>query len=156
MKGDPRLITALQARLAEETTAIQQYSAHLARVSNWGLKAHAAYLQERLDDERQHQKALMDRLELFDTVPDVGAINPVEVGVTVDAQLANDLRSESDAAQKYNATIALAVEVGDNDTRRILEEILKDEVEHIDDLEAQLKQIELMGLPIYLGQQIGG
>lgn len=154
MKGDPRLITALQARLAEETTAVQQYAAHLARVSNWGFNGHAAYLQERLDDERKHQKALMDRLELFDTIPDVGAINPVEVGVTIDAQLANDLRSETDAASKYNATIALAVEVGDNDTRRMLEEILKDEVEHIDDLESHLKQIELMGLPTYLAQRV--
>ena len=38
--------------------------------------------------------------------------------------------------------------------RLLLEKILKEEEEHIDWLEAQLGQIEEMGLPNYLAQQI--
>lgn len=154
MKGDPRLITALQVRLSEETSAIQQYSAHLARVENWGYAALVEYIKERRDDEREHQKMLMDRLEFFGVTPDVTTLSAINVGATVDAQLANDLTAEVDAARKYNATIALAVEVGDNDTRKMLEEILKDETDHINDLEARLTQIDQITLPLFLAQQI--
>lgn len=154
MKGDPRLIQFLQDRLVEETAAIQQYSAHLARVENWGYKALTSYLEERRNDERKHQKMIMDRLEFFGVVPEVWTIGPVKVGLTVDAQLANDHEAEQTAITRYNATINLAVEVGDDDTRRLLESILSDETDHINDLEAQLTQIEQIGLPLYLAQQI--
>jgi bacterioferritin len=48
----------------------------------------------------------------------------------------------------------LTVEVGDNGTRAILESILGDEEAHVDWLEAQLDQIQQMGIQDYLGQQI--
>jgi bacterioferritin len=54
----------------------------------------------------------------------------------------------------YNEGIRLAVEVGDNGTRELLEEILADEEDHIDWLEAQLDQIEHMGIQNYLVEQI--
>lgn len=50
----------------------------------------------------------------------------------------------------YNQTMALATEVGDNGTREILAEILKQEEGHIDWLEAQRSLIEQMGLPHHL------
>ena len=43
---------------------------------------------------------------------------------------------------------------GDNGTRALLEDILKGEEEHIDWLEAQLHQIEEIGVQNYLAQQI--
>jgi bacterioferritin len=54
----------------------------------------------------------------------------------------------------YNAGIRLAVEVGDNGTRIMLEEILHDEEDHVDWLEAQLSQIEQMGIQNYLVEQV--
>jgi bacterioferritin len=48
-----------------------------------------------------------------------------------------------------------AVEAGDNGTRELFGSILKDEERHIDWLEAQLDQIEQMGLPNYLVKQLG-
>jgi bacterioferritin len=48
----------------------------------------------------------------------------------------------------------LAVEVGDNGTRELLEATLTDEEEHLDWLEAQLNQIEQMGLQNYLVEQM--
>jgi bacterioferritin (cytochrome b1) len=51
-------------------------------------------------------------------------------------------------------TIRLAVEVGDNGTREILESILREEEDHIDWLEGQLDQIKQMGIQNYLVEQI--
>jgi bacterioferritin len=49
----------------------------------------------------------------------------------------------------------LAVELGDNGTRELLESILREEESHIDILEAQLEQIKQMGVQNYLVEQIG-
>jgi bacterioferritin len=67
---------------------------------------------------------------------------------------ANDLRAEEVAVKGYNESIRLAMEVGDNGTRELLEAILKDKEDHIEELEAQLDQIKQMGLQNYLVEQI--
>ena len=72
----------------------------------------------------------------------------------VEEQLKHDLAAEQGAVKSYNAGIHLAVEVGDNGTRELLESILKDEEEHLDWLEAQLEQIQQMGIQNYLVEQI--
>ena len=56
----------------------------------------------------------------------------------------------------YNAAIKLAVELGDNGTRELLESTLGDEEAHIDWIEAQLDQIAQMGIAVYLAQQVSG
>ena len=38
--------------------------------------------------------------------------------------------------------------------REMIQEVLEDEEEHIDWIETQLDQIEQMGLPVYLGEQL--
>ena len=52
------------------------------------------------------------------------------------------------------ACIRVATELGDNNTRVLLESILKDEEDHIDWLEMQQGQIKQMGLPTYLLGQL--
>jgi len=45
--------------------------------------------------------------------------------------------------------------LSDNGSRELLESILKDEEVHLDWLEAQLTQIEQMGIQTYLVEQLG-
>lgn len=66
----------------------------------------------------------------------------------------NDHGAELGAVKAYNESIRLAVELGDNNTRVLLESILKDEEDHIDWIEAQLDEIKQMGAQNYLAQQI--
>ena len=50
--------------------------------------------------------------------------------------------------------VDICVEAGDNGSRELLEQLLTDEEEHIDWLEAQLYAIGEMGIENYLAQQL--
>ncbi|HOK44639.1 MAG TPA: ferritin-like domain-containing protein, partial [Bryobacteraceae bacterium] len=57
---------------------------------------------------------------------------------------------------RYNASIKLCAEVGDNASRELFVKLLKDEEEHVDFLESQLHLISEVGLERYLTEQIRG
>ena len=63
---------------------------------------------------------------------------------------------ELDAIGKYNASIKLAQELGDNGTRELLDKILKMEEKHVDWGEEQRDQIAQMGIANYLAIQAAG
>jgi bacterioferritin len=88
-------------------------------------------------------------------MPIVSKLNKINIGADVESQHKNDWKSEQGAIQAYNESINLAVQVGDNGTRELLEHILTDEEAHIDWIEAQLDQIKQLGLPNYLVEQLG-
>lgn len=69
-------------------------------------------------------------------------------------QLANDHGLEVNAIKAYNDTIILAGDVKDYATREILEKILKDEDQHIDEVEELQDQVSQMGLQIFLSTQV--
>ncbi|MBV8052420.1 MAG: bacterioferritin, partial [Acidobacteriaceae bacterium] len=70
------------------------------------------------------------------------------------AQIQNDLNVEYDAVKRLNDGIETCVKASDNGSRELLEELLVDEEEHIDYLEAQLHAISEMGIENYLAQQL--
>jgi len=155
MKGNERLMVELNARLSEELAAINQYMVHSEMCDNWGYtKLHQA-IEKRAIDEMKHAEKLIGRLLFLEGLPIVSHLAGIHIGADVAAQLQNDLQGEYDADRAYNETIRLAVEVGDNGSRELLESILADEEVHIDWLEAQLDQIEQIGLQHYLVEQIG-
>ena len=155
MKGDLRIIADMNERIKEELGAINQYSIHRAIMGNWNYSGFVAYIQERISDEVNHYNLLLDRICLLGGFPDVGVVN-VNPADMVDGMLLNDGAAELDAIAKYNQTIRLCVEVGDDDTRRLIETILADETDHAKDISAQLTQIAQMGLQNYLSLQTGG
>jgi bacterioferritin len=84
----------------------------------------------------------------------VSRLKEVRIGADVQNQFKNDWSGEADANRAYNSAIRRAMELGDDGTRELLSSILKDEEEHIDLIEAQLGQIEQMGIQTYLAEQI--
>ena len=155
MKGNDKVIAVLNDLLADELTAINQYMVHSEMCANWRYdKLHEA-AEKRAIDEMHHAETLIGRILYLAGIPIVTNLKKIHIGATVEAQHRNDLASEAEAIAAYNAGIRLCVEAGDNGTRELLEGILKDEEEHLDWLEAQLEQIEHMGIAIYLIEQIG-
>jgi bacterioferritin len=153
MKGNDRVIETLNALLADELTAINQYMVHSEMCANWGYERLHEAIEARAVTEMKHAEKLIARLLFLEGQPVVSALNPIHIGAHVEEQHTNDWAAEEEAIKAYNAGIRLAVEVGDNGTRELLESILVDEEEHIDWLEAQLDQIKQIGIQYYLMEQ---
>jgi len=154
MKGNDKLIATLNTLLADELTAINQYMVHSEMCKNWGyVELHEA-IEKRAITEMKHAEMHIGRIIFLESRPIVSNLNPLHIGASVLEQLQSDLAAEQGAVRDYNAAVKLAVEVGDNGSRAMLESILKDEEDHLDWVETQLDQIEQIGIQNYLAQQV--
>ena len=155
MQGQAKVIERLNARLADELTAINQYMVHAEMCDNWGYEHLHEAIQKRAIDEMKHAEKLIGRILFLEGRPTVSKLNKISIGPDVEKMHKNDHEAEETAIKDYNADIELCVELHDNGTRELFESILKDEEAHIDWLEAQLDQIDQMGIQNYLVEQTG-
>jgi len=154
MRGDQKVIDALNGALKEELAAINQYFIHAEMCENWGYKKLSEYIKKQSIDEMKHAEALMERILFLDGVPRMGETLALNVGANVKSQIENDLKLEVSAVAMYNGYAKLAAEAGDNASRELFIRLLKDEEEHVDWLETQLGLIKELGIENYLAQQM--
>jgi bacterioferritin len=154
MKGNKKIIEQLNSRLADELTAINQYMVHAEMCDNWKYERLHGIIQKRSIQEMKHAEKLIGRILFLEGRPIVSTLNQIKIGAEIPAMHSNDLGAEDIAIKGYNETIRLAVEVGDNGTREILDSILREEEDHIDWIEGQLDQLKQMGVQNYLVEQI--
>ncbi|MEL6183006.1 MAG: bacterioferritin [Myxococcota bacterium] len=154
MKGHDDIIDILNDVLTGELTAVNQYFIHHKMCENWGLHRLSDYIRHESIDEMKHADRLISRILYLECIPNLQRLYKVNVGETVPEQLKLDLDLEKVALERLQKGIARAVELSDNGSRALLEEILVSEEEHVDWLEAQLDQIEQIGLPNYLSVQV--
>jgi bacterioferritin len=153
MKGNDRIIAKLNDLLSDELTAVNQYMVHAEMAVNWGYKILADAVEKRAIDEMKHAERLIDRVLFLEGMPVVSSYKAIHIGPDVEKQIGNDWTAEDGAVKSYNDGVKLAVEIGDNGSRELMESILKDEEDHIDWIEAQQDQIKQMGIQIYLSNQ---
>lgn len=154
MKGDPKIIDALNDLLADELTAINQYIVHAEMCSDWGYEKLHEHFEKRAITEMRHAEKLIERILFLEGIPRVDKLNKIYIGSDVAKQLQYDLEAEMGAVKAYNEAIALAAELKDHATRDFLQNILNDEDEHVDEIEELQDQIEQMGLPVFLSTQV--
>ncbi|HPL17916.1 MAG TPA: bacterioferritin [Spirochaetota bacterium] len=154
MKGNEKLISALNALLADELTAINQYMVHSEMCDDWGYEKLHKHFEKRAIDEMKHAEKLIGRILFLEGTPTVSSLNKIMIGDKVDKQLANDHAAEEGAIRAYNEAIILAGEVKDFATRDVLQQILNDEDAHMDGIEELQSQIEQMSLQVFLTTQV--
>ncbi len=154
MKGNEKIISKLNFLLADELTAISQYMVQSEMCANWGYKELAEVIEKRAIAEMKHAEKHIERIIFLEGLPIVSELNKMHIGETVETFHTNDWNAEDGAIKAYNDSIKLALEVGDSGTREMLEDIIKDEEDHIDWIEGQLDQIKQMGIQVYLAEQI--
>lgn len=153
MKGNAKVLEALNEALSEELTAINQYILHSEMCENWGFDKLAALIKKESIDEMKHAEMLIERLLFLEGIPNMSKYQKINIGPTVPEMINNDLRLEVQAVAMYNKLIEVAVAAKDNGTAELLKKLLKDEENHVDGLEEQLDLIKGMGLQNYLAVQ---
>lgn len=154
MKGNEKIIENLNLLLRDELTAINQYFVHTEMCENWGYKKLHDAVEKRAIQEMRHAEKLIERILYLEGIPIVSELNKVNIGAVVEDQLRKDLASEEHCVKMYNEAIKLSTELLDNGTKEMLDKIIVDEEEHVDWLDAQLNQIEQMGIQNYLSGQV--
>ena len=122
---------------------------------NWGYEKLYERLAQEISDETRHADALIKRILFLEGTPDLAKRSKFSVGKTVEEMLTRDLVLEHEVARQLNEVIAHCVSIGDNGSRKILDELLEDtEHDHILWLESQLHQIAEIGFTTWLQAQI--
>lgn len=154
MKGDPKVIDALNLILTGELTAINQYFLHARMMKNWGFERIGNIVHKESIDEMKHAQELTDRILFLEGIPNLQKLGKLNIGETVPEQFEADLKLEHEALANLKSAIKVCFEATDHTSRELLEHILEDEERHVDWLETQLGLVKELGKDHYLAQQI--
>ncbi len=154
MKAKQGVIDLLNKLLTEELTVINQYFLHAKMCKNWGYDRLHHHVLDRSYGEMKDAKEVIDRILYLEGLPNMQRLGTVKIGETVPEQLKADLDKEKSMVKMLTEGIHHCTKVGDFATRHMLEDMVKDEEEHIDWIETQMETIKQVGLENYLSEQI--
>jgi len=154
MKGHDDIIELLNDVLTAELTAVNQYFLDAKMFDNWGYERLGKRFREESIDEMKDADELIERILFLEGLPNLQRLGTVRVGETPVEKLQLALDLEAEAIDRLNRGIARSVELGDNGTRELLEQILTGEESHADWLETQLELVGQVGDAHYLAQNI--
>jgi bacterioferritin len=130
MADNTAIVALLNDLRAAELTAIVLYMRHHYLVTGVDGMAVADEFKAVSIDEMKHAEKLAERIDFLGGDPTTRP-NPIATDATTLAEMATqDLAAEDQAVADYTAAIAVADAAGDIYTRRLLEDILADEVDH--------------------------
>jgi bacterioferritin len=155
MKGDKKIIEILNGLLAGELSASDQYLIHGEMYADFGLNQLAEKSLHESEHERQHARALIQRILFLEGTPNLVKRESLTVGSAVPEMLKADLAVEYHVVGQLKKAIAACEKAEDYVSRDMLTVQLDDtEMDHAYWLEQQLRLINLVGLKNYQQSQI--
>jgi bacterioferritin len=144
MIGNPEVIQALQAALAQEAHLNIQYRHDWRLVAFWGIKKTAKKMHCFGGDAHDWMRKVADRILIL------GGETNYSVGDIVDQStltevFQNELRLEMEILQPYEMAIQTAMRAFDDATRNLFEHLIKWHQQHVGWLEQQLRLIDAVG-----------
>lgn len=155
MKGNTKVIDALNKLLANELAAMDQYFLHSEMYRDWGLNKLYERISHEFDDEKGHATKLIERILFLEGKPNMKDREEINIGHDVPSMLQSDLDIEYAVDKLLKEAIDLCEAEQDYGTRDMLEPLLDDtEMDHAYYLEQQLRLIKMIGLENYLQSQM--
>lgn len=132
MKAKEGVLDHLNGILRAELTAVHQYLLHAAMSGNWGYERLQHKFRELAAEEVEHSSQLIDHILYLEGTPEVGEVDDVSRGASVDALFEADLRFELHDVEALRKAIAHCAKVMDFTTRHKLEDMVKDsDIRHL-------------------------
>ncbi|WP_020405039.1 bacterioferritin [Hahella ganghwensis] len=155
MKGNKKVISALNGLLAYELAAMDQYFIHSEMYADWGLHKLHERIAHEFDDEKGHAQKLIQRILFLEGTPDMVTREGLNIGKDVPAMLKSDLDVEYAVDEALKKAVKLCEDQQDYVTREMLVTLMDDtEMDHAYWLEQQLGLIKKIGLENYLQSQM--
>ena len=154
MKGNKKIIDALNKVLCNELTAINQYFLHARMLQDWGFDMLGKLEYDASIDEMKHADDVIKRILFLEGIPNVQKIGQVKIGENVEEVLKSDIALEYAAVPDLKDCITAAEQEKDFVSRDLFLSILKSEEEHVDWLETQLSLLQKVGMENFLQSQI--
>ncbi len=154
MQAKEGVIDRLNGILTNDLTAINQYFVQSEIVRNWGFQRVAEKLKDLSMGEMKDAQTVMRHILYLEGLPNVQRIGQVKIGLSVHEDLQLDLETEVAALEMLSEAVAHCERVGDFGTRELLEDMVRDEEEHVDWFETQMETIKQVGIEHYLAQNI--
>lgn len=154
MKGNPKIIQALNDVLAGELVAINQYFLHARMLQDWGLEKLGKLEYDASIDEMKHADELIKRILFLEGLPNLQKYGKIKVGQNVKEVMEADISVELEAIPRLKESITLAEEEKDYVSRDLFASILASEEEHVDWLETQLGLLEKVGEQNFIQSQM--
>lgn len=156
MKGNQKVIAALNGLLDNELGSMDQYFTHSRMYQDWGLDKLYEQLNHELEEETDHADRLIKRILFLEGTPDLSSRSAMNIGGDVESMMRNDLTLENKVRDDLREAIALCEQEKDYESREILEKLLYDtEEDHIFWLEKQVGLIDKIGIQNYIQSQMG-
>ena len=152
----PRIVELLNEALTFELTVTNTYFLHARMLDSWALGKLGKVFYDLSIDEMKDADALIQRVLLFDGLPNLQRLGALHIGENPLEMLTLALDSELAAVASFNAGAQECHDLGDHSTAAVFEEMAREEERHADWFEAQLQAIDKVGLQQYLAQHLGG
>ncbi len=155
MQGNADMLDKLNQVLKIKLTLINQYFLHARMFKNWGLQKLNDKEYHKSIEDMKHADKLMERILFLEGLPNLQDLGRLMIGEDAEEMLELDLRQEMEhVLPLLRESISYAESIKDYVSRDLLEDLLEDDEEFVDWLEAQQWLIKETGIENYLQAQM--
>jgi len=150
-----KVIDLLNEARAAELTAIMQYMAHHYELEDADYGKLAKLMKTIAIQEMDHAEKLAERILFLNGTPTSEPDGKVTKGQDIPAMLKRDVALEEGAVVMYNDHAMACAKAGDHTSKRIFQQLLQDEEEHLDEFQNIQDHVAKLG-DAYLATLTGG